>query len=106
MEFLGRFVVAADGVHSAVREGLGLEPRLRTYPDYYVMGDFRDDSTYGDNAVLFLEPGGIVESFPCPTASAGGWSGLARRARNPLPMRSPHLSRSGPAARWIPQAIR
>ncbi|GAP61143.1 uncharacterized aromatic compound monooxygenase YhjG [Arthrobacter sp. Hiyo1] len=66
VEFLGRFVVAADGVHSAVREGLGLEPRLRTYPDYYVMGDFRDDSTYGDNAVLFLEPGGIVESFPLP----------------------------------------
>ncbi|MFH5877599.1 FAD-dependent oxidoreductase [Arthrobacter sp. NA-172] len=66
VEFLSRFVVAADGVHSAVREGLGLEPRLRTYPDFYVMGDFRDESMYGDNAVLFLEPGGIVESFPLP----------------------------------------
>lgn len=66
VEFLGRFVVAADGVHSAVREGLGLEPRLRTYPDYYVMGDFRDESMHGNNAVLFLEPGGIVESFPLP----------------------------------------
>jgi 2-polyprenyl-6-methoxyphenol hydroxylase-like FAD-dependent oxidoreductase len=66
VEFLGRFVVAADGVHSAVRAGLGLEPRLRTYPDYYVMGDFRDESMYGNNAVLFLEPGGIVESFPLP----------------------------------------
>ncbi|WAH96977.1 FAD-dependent oxidoreductase [Arthrobacter sp. MMS18-M83] len=66
VEFLGRFVVAADGVHSAVREGLGLEPRLRTYPDYYVMGDFQDESMYGNNAVLFLEPGGIVESFPLP----------------------------------------
>jgi 2-polyprenyl-6-methoxyphenol hydroxylase-like FAD-dependent oxidoreductase len=65
-EFLSRFVVAADGVHSAVRAGLGLEPRLRTYPDYYVMGDFRDESLYGHNAVLFLEPGGIVESFPLP----------------------------------------
>lgn len=66
MEFLGRFVVAADGVHSAVRAGLGLEPHLRTYPDYYVMGDFRDESMYGNKAVLFLEPGGIVESFPLP----------------------------------------
>ncbi|MBB6403039.1 NAD(P)/FAD-dependent oxidoreductase [Arthrobacter sp. AZCC_0090] len=66
VEFLGRFVVAADGVHSAVRGGLGMEPRLRTYPDYYVMGDFHDESTYGSSAVLFLEPGGIVESFPLP----------------------------------------
>jgi 2-polyprenyl-6-methoxyphenol hydroxylase-like FAD-dependent oxidoreductase len=66
VEFRGRFVVGADGVHSAVREGLGLEPRLRTYPDYYVMGDFRDESRYGNKAVLFLERGGIVESFPLP----------------------------------------
>lgn len=66
VEFLGRFVVAADGVHSIVRQGLGLEPRLRTYPDYYVMGDFQDDSRFGNNAVLFLEPEGIVESFPLP----------------------------------------
>ncbi|WP_423181385.1 FAD-dependent oxidoreductase [Arthrobacter sp. NyZ413] len=66
VEFRSRFVVAADGVHSALRGGLGLEPRLRTYPDYYVMGDFRDESIFGDTAVLFLEPGGIVESFPLP----------------------------------------
>ncbi|WP_028267267.1 FAD-dependent oxidoreductase [Arthrobacter sp. MA-N2] len=66
VEFSGRFVIAADGVHSVVRGGLGLEPRLRTYPDYYVMGDFLDETMYGNKAVLFLEPGGIVESFPLP----------------------------------------
>jgi 2-polyprenyl-6-methoxyphenol hydroxylase-like FAD-dependent oxidoreductase len=30
------------------------------------MGDFQDPGSYGDSAVLFLEPGGIVESFPLP----------------------------------------
>jgi len=38
----------------------------RTYPDHYLMGDFDDGTDFGDNAVLFLEPEGIVESFPLP----------------------------------------
>ncbi|MCZ9880443.1 FAD-dependent oxidoreductase [Arthrobacter sp. B2a2-09] len=86
VEFLGRFVVAADGVHSAVREGLGLEPRLRAYPDYYVMGDFRDESMYGNHAVLFLETGGIVESFPLP----GGIRRWVVRLGSPCHEPTPH----------------
>jgi 2-polyprenyl-6-methoxyphenol hydroxylase-like FAD-dependent oxidoreductase len=30
------------------------------------MGDFPDDTADGDCAVLYLEPGGVVESFPLP----------------------------------------
>lgn len=65
-EFESRLVIAADGARSAVREELWSPPRARIYPDFYVMGDFRDTTEFGDEAVLFLEPGGIVESFPLP----------------------------------------
>lgn len=60
------FVVAADGARSQVRDLLGVSVRQKNYPDHYLMGDFRDAGFYGERAVLFLEPGGIVESFPLP----------------------------------------
>ena len=58
--------VAADGAHSTMRDLLGIPVRPKRYPDHYVMGDFADAGTYGQDAVLFLEEGGIVESFPLP----------------------------------------
>lgn len=60
------FLVAADGARSQLRSALGLATTRKTYPDHYLMGDFADGSGYGDDAVLFLEPAGIVESFPLP----------------------------------------
>lgn len=59
-------VVAADGARSPVRSLLGLKVQRKTYPHHYIMGDFQDCGPYGDRAVLFLERGGIVESFPLP----------------------------------------
>ncbi|NYD79879.1 FAD-dependent oxidoreductase [Arthrobacter cupressi] len=61
-----RFLVAADGAHSAFRAALGIPPKVRTYPDNYLMGDFHDGTPYGAEAVLFLEAPGIVECFPLP----------------------------------------
>lgn len=61
-----RFVVGADGADSAVRRLAGGRVRSRRYPDRYVMGDFRDDTGDEAVAVLHLESGGIVESFPLP----------------------------------------
>ncbi len=61
-----RLSVAADGARSAVRRLLGIPVATRAYPDYYVMGDFADSALFGQDAVLFLEAGGIVESFPLP----------------------------------------
>ncbi|MGA7206693.1 MAG: NAD(P)/FAD-dependent oxidoreductase [Specibacter sp.] len=64
--YQGRLVIGADGAHSAVRRALGIPTRGRNYPDSYVMGDFPDTGSDGAVAVLYLEPGGIVESFPLP----------------------------------------
>ena len=59
-------LVAADGARSQLRGLLGVPVARKSYPDYYLMGDFDDATGYGDKAVLFLEPEGIVESFPLP----------------------------------------
>lgn len=59
-------LVVADGARSRMRGLLGIPARTRTYPDHYVMGDFADSGVYGQDAVLFLEASGIVESFPLP----------------------------------------
>ena len=59
-------VVAADGARSTVREGLGIPWRSRQLPDTYLMGDFADGTADGPLGVLYLEPDGIVESFPLP----------------------------------------
>lgn len=61
-----RLVIGADGAHSTVRRLLGIPTSGRDYPDTYLMGDFPDTGTHGSTAVLYLEPGGIVESFPLP----------------------------------------
>ncbi|MBG6183239.1 2-polyprenyl-6-methoxyphenol hydroxylase-like FAD-dependent oxidoreductase [Arthrobacter sp. CAN_A214] len=61
-------VVGADGARSAVRDAAGIRAPGLTYPDCYVMGDFADTTTDGASAVLYLETGGIVESFPLPGA--------------------------------------
>jgi len=61
-----RLVVGADGARSTIRRELGIATRGRNYPDTYLMGDFPDTGTDGPTAVLYLETGGIVESFPLP----------------------------------------
>ena len=58
--------VGADGANSTVRRLLGLPAAEKRYPEHYLMGDFPDTSQYGEDAALFLEAGGIVESFPLP----------------------------------------
>jgi 2-polyprenyl-6-methoxyphenol hydroxylase-like FAD-dependent oxidoreductase len=63
---VARFVVGADGARSAVRHLVGIRTTLQPYDDPFVMGDFRDDTGDGDDAVVHLEPGGVVESFPLP----------------------------------------
>jgi 2-polyprenyl-6-methoxyphenol hydroxylase-like FAD-dependent oxidoreductase len=73
--------VAADGSRSLMRSLLGIPVRTKSYPDHYVMGDFADAGTHGQDAVLFLETGGIVESFPLP----GGLRRWVVRVRQPGP---------------------
>ena len=66
VEAAARFVLAADGWRSTVRRRLGVRSATRHYPDSFVMGDFRDDSGHGTDAVVHLEREGVVESFPLP----------------------------------------
>jgi 2-polyprenyl-6-methoxyphenol hydroxylase-like FAD-dependent oxidoreductase len=63
---VARFVVGADGARSAVRHLVGIRTTLQPYADPFVMADFRDDTGDGSDAVVHLEPGGVVESFPLP----------------------------------------
>lgn len=62
----GTLAVAADGARSTLLGLLGVSTTAKTYQDHYLMGDFADSSGYGHDAALFLEPDGIVESFPLP----------------------------------------
>jgi 2-polyprenyl-6-methoxyphenol hydroxylase-like FAD-dependent oxidoreductase len=49
-----------------MRSLLGIPATSRTYPDHYVMGDFEGTGENLNEAVLYLEAEGIVESFPLP----------------------------------------
>lgn len=63
-----RVVVGADGARSAVRRLLDVGVTARDYRDTYVMGDFADTTGTGADAVVYLEPDGVVESFPLPAS--------------------------------------
>lgn len=66
LAYTSRLLLAADGAHSMIRRRLLPGLSVRSYPDCYLMGDFIDHTGHGDDAVLYLEPDGIVESFPLP----------------------------------------
>lgn len=61
-----RFLVAADGKTSSIRGALHIPFLGRSYPDHYLMGDFRDDTDFGADAALYFTRVGLVESFPLP----------------------------------------
>jgi len=61
-----RFVVGADGIHSAVRGLSGVAYPGATYPDTYLMGDFPDTTNAGPVALIYLLRRGVVECFPLP----------------------------------------
>ena len=61
-----RYVVAADGKESRVRQLLGIPFRGGSYPDTYLMGDFADTTALGSDAGLYFTRAGLVESFPLP----------------------------------------
>ncbi len=70
-----RFVLAADGRRSTVRERLGIGFPGDSYPARYRMGDFPAAETVAppglalpaDEAGIWIHPEGLVESFPAET---------------------------------------
>lgn len=61
-----RMLVGADGAHSRVRVRAGIATDAKPYPDAYLMGDFADTTGDSSTAAVYLEPDGVVESFPLP----------------------------------------
>ncbi|KFF60198.1 hypothetical protein JF66_05995 [Cryobacterium sp. MLB-32] len=61
-----RYVVAADGARSRVRESAGMPWTDVGGRQTYLMCDYADTGMHGDTAVLYFERGGVVESFPLP----------------------------------------
>ena len=59
-----RFLAGCDGVNSVVRGAIDQERRPRRFDSTFLMGDFADDTGWGDDAHLFFTPRGAVEAFP------------------------------------------
>jgi len=59
-------VLGCDGRDSAVRTRMGAAFDGGVYPDTFVMGDYRDNTEFGDEARVYLDVHGLLESFPLP----------------------------------------
>jgi 2-polyprenyl-6-methoxyphenol hydroxylase-like FAD-dependent oxidoreductase len=57
-------LIGADGMHSAVRKAMNIESTPIPYPYSFFMGDMHDNTSFGADAVIFLHPDGMTESFP------------------------------------------
>ncbi|MEX0769951.1 MAG: NAD(P)/FAD-dependent oxidoreductase [Balneolaceae bacterium] len=60
------YLIGCDGTNSLVRRSAGIPFTGKPYPDTYIMGDFSDETGFGRDAVVYLHPDGLVESFPLP----------------------------------------
>lgn len=59
-------LVGCDGKDSIVRKSMGVSFVGKSYQDTYVMGDFTENTTFGNDAAIFLCKEGLIESFPLP----------------------------------------
>ncbi len=66
MTFHTRFLVGCDGKKSRVRRNAGISYHGDIYPNSYVMGDFDDNISFDNDALIFVTNNGLVESFPLP----------------------------------------
>lgn len=65
-----RYVVAADGMHSVIREAAGISFRGEAYGESLVLADVRMDWPFGTREVsLFFSPAGLVVIAPLPDGS-------------------------------------
>lgn len=64
--FTGQYVLACDGGKSSVRKSLGIPFEGAPYRYTYLMGDFEDNTGWGEKARFFFTSRGSVESFPLP----------------------------------------
>lgn len=62
--FTCRCLIGCDGKESVVRKQAGIPFNGSSYPDTYIMGDFSDNTNFGNDAAVFLSNEGLIESFP------------------------------------------
>lgn len=68
-EMRARFLVGADGMHSAVRQHAGIAFQGGTYGESFVLADVRlaaDGALPHDEVILFFSPAGMVVLAPLP----------------------------------------
>jgi len=60
------YLIGCDGKNSFVRQKCGIPFEGKHYPDTYIMGDFKDNTSFGNDAAIYLCREGLIESFPLP----------------------------------------
>jgi 2-polyprenyl-6-methoxyphenol hydroxylase-like FAD-dependent oxidoreductase len=66
LQYQTEWLIGCDGKNSIVRKKAGLTFEGKQYPDTYIMGDFKDCTSFGSDAAVYLHRDGLVESFPLP----------------------------------------
>ena len=61
-----RYLIGCDGLNSFIRKDLNIPFEGKHYPDTYIMGDFSDNTAFGEDAAVYLHEDGLIESFPLP----------------------------------------
>lgn len=61
-----KFLIGCDGSNSVVRRHIGADWIGTTYEYNYTMGDYPDNTSFSNDAVIFLDRVGLTESFPLP----------------------------------------
>jgi 2-polyprenyl-6-methoxyphenol hydroxylase-like FAD-dependent oxidoreductase len=61
-----QYVAGCDGASSFIRQAAGIPFSGKQYDDTYIMGDFSDNTSFGNAAAIFLCNQGVIESFPLP----------------------------------------
>ena len=64
--FTADYVLACDGGKSIIRQALGIPFKGNSYKNTFLMGDFKDNTNWENEARLYFTPRGSVESFPLP----------------------------------------
>ena len=60
------WVLVCDGRYSVLRQFLGVKMPVQSYDHGYIMGDFPDETDFGNDAAIFLGRQSLVESIPLP----------------------------------------
>ncbi|MEQ8577394.1 MAG: FAD-dependent monooxygenase [Balneola sp.] len=63
---ISKYIIGCDGKNSLVRKESGILYGSEQYTDTYIMGDFDDNTSFENQAVVFLPKQGLIESFPLP----------------------------------------